>query len=196
MSHRRQVQQQPCRTWCLRTLLDRASQSTLALLTGKLCRAHLSNLPVRSSRSGHRPHGRSPFVIFNGQAGRCFRCYYASCFLASCCCHVRRRGSVTLRNLTECSVYILDHSSYLSVSDCTDCQIFVGASRSPAALLRSTVRLLWAIWPASFQCMSHPFPGSSCCKPPTTFRSCRYWGMESDIAVLQGRWAASRCSRV
>jgi protein XRP2 len=35
-------------------------------------------------------------------------------------------GSVTLRNLTECSVYILDHSTYLSVSQCTDCQIFVG----------------------------------------------------------------------
>ena len=39
----------------------------------------------------------------------------------------RCRGSVTLRNLTNCSVYILDYSTSLIVSGCTDCQLFVGA---------------------------------------------------------------------
>lgn len=42
-------------------------------------------------------------------------------------------GSVTLRNLKECSVYILDHSTYLSVSNCEDCQIFVGPVAGIAA---------------------------------------------------------------
>ena len=45
---------------------------------------------------------------------------------------MRCRGSVTLRNLNECSVYILDHSTYLSVSNCTNCQIFAGQQRPRA----------------------------------------------------------------
>jgi protein XRP2 len=40
--------------------------------------------------------------------------------------------SLTLKNLKNCSVYILDHSSEVEASDCVGCELFIGPVDGPA----------------------------------------------------------------
>lgn len=45
---------------------------------------------------------------------------------------VFRRESFSLRDLTDCSVYLLDYTSEVEVTNCNNCQIFIGPVDGPA----------------------------------------------------------------
>ena len=81
--------------------------------------------------------------------------------------------SLTLRDLSNCSVYVLDHSSEVEASNCRDCQIFVGPVDG-AAIFDSCEGCTVAVASQQFQargCEDVEF-GLYCATAPTV-RGCK-----------------------
>ena len=94
-----------------------------------------------------------------------------------------RSESLTLRDLKNCSVYILDHSSEVEATNCSDCQLFVGPVDG-AAIFDSCSGCTVAVASQQFQargCSDVEF-GVYCATAPTV-RSCK--------GVRVGCWVSS-----
>lgn len=81
--------------------------------------------------------------------------------------------SLTLRDLTNCSVYVLDHSSEVEATNCRDCQLFVGPVDG-AAIFDSCSGCTVAVASQQFQargCRDVEF-GVYCATAPTV-RGCK-----------------------
>ena len=55
-------------------------------------------------------------------------------------CDVGRRESVVLKDLKDCSVYLLDYSGEVEVTNVQDSQIFIGGWTTPLCLLQLKTR--------------------------------------------------------
>ena len=83
------------------------------------------------------------------------------------------RESLTLRDLNNCSVYVLDHSSEVEASNCRDCQLFVGPVDG-AAIFDNCTGCSVAVASQQFQarkCSDSEF-GLYCATAPTV-RGCK-----------------------
>lgn len=92
--------------------------------------------------------------------------------------------SLTLRDLTDCSVYVLDHSSEVEASNCKNCQLFVGPVDG-AAIFDACDGCTVAVASQQFQarkCSDTEF-GVYCATAPTV-RNCK--------GVRVGCWVSKR----